>query len=757
MNHRLGLVAAIHLLALASACGTAPSAPPQPCPCATGWTCCAGGNVCVAEGEACPRLLITPAEAGVRLGGSARFTASEGVTWSIAEGDAGGHVDADGTYHAPVALGTWHVVATAPDGSAATATVTVGPHVLTRVTGQPGGAGRLDGIGTDARLGAPLGVVGNGNGTLYLVDAGPAVAWVFDGHIAIRAVDLATRSLTTLSTQLPEVKTAPARMPVVLDGGHLYYASMTSIHRFDLATGEASLVAGDDKLGGQVDGKSADARFAEIAGMIADGAGNLYVVEGGANLGPRHDHKPGYGYLPDAKLGDDSPILRKIELATGVVTTIAGTPGTGADAAAHHGFHDGSGAEVLFGSLEAIGLAPPSYGKGFYLVDGANGAVRHYDPDTNQVKTKCTFQAPAPDIQAAYHTAAGPMLVEGGELRAFNIVGSSTCYRLAANYGPVGPLATVWTTTPAVPGGSAADIYVARRDSTTIAKVGVTGPFIGLEEHGGVQDGTRDAALLSSPRELVPDGAGGLYFLDSSNATTLLRHVDAAGTVTTVQSLAPHSGGRLALGASGTYAYVSFQSDELIERINLDDPKDTVALFTRGKDTSTYRYPDALAVDEAAGALYFIDQGNYAIERLALADLTVTTVRSQVVAAYDLALDGKGHLLVGAWSRLYELTLADASLRTVASGFDFLDGLAYDPAGVAYMIDQGRVLGVMVSTGDHFELVGVSGSPGVAVGPLPAGLNGPRSVAVLPTGDVAIGDGREHVILAAKIAVDVAP
>ena len=72
--------------------------------------------VVAAEGEP-PRIAIVPAQARVSAGGVQTFRAEVtgladlGVNWSIAEGSSGGTIDEAGRYTAPLAAGTYHVVA----------------------------------------------------------------------------------------------------------------------------------------------------------------------------------------------------------------------------------------------------------------------------------------------------------------------------------------------------------------------------------------------------------------------------------------------------------------------------------------------------------------------------------------------------------------------------------------------------------------------------------------------------------------------
>jgi len=88
-------------------------------------------------------VTVTPATATVDACRTATFTAAvsgtsnQAVTWSVAEGTAGGSVSTAGVYTAPSNAGTYHVVATsAVGGTPGRATVTVRDHILS-VTVQP--------------------------------------------------------------------------------------------------------------------------------------------------------------------------------------------------------------------------------------------------------------------------------------------------------------------------------------------------------------------------------------------------------------------------------------------------------------------------------------------------------------------------------------------------------------------------------------------------------------------------------------------
>jgi len=70
-------------------------------------------------------LFVKPSAATVVQGGTQLFATGAQVKWSVQEGVAGGSVSDTGSYTAPNAAGTYHVVATSTDGSVGKATVTV--------------------------------------------------------------------------------------------------------------------------------------------------------------------------------------------------------------------------------------------------------------------------------------------------------------------------------------------------------------------------------------------------------------------------------------------------------------------------------------------------------------------------------------------------------------------------------------------------------------------------------------------------------
>jgi hypothetical protein len=107
--------------------------------------------------------------------------------------------------------------------------------------------------------------------------------------------------------------------------GNLYVSDILNytVRKVVIATGVVTTLAGSAGAPGSTDGTGAAARFRVPTGLAIDGAGNLFVAE-----------------FPN-------DTIRKVVIATGVVTTLAGSAGTS-------GGTDGTGAAARFGHPYAL-------------------------------------------------------------------------------------------------------------------------------------------------------------------------------------------------------------------------------------------------------------------------------------------------------------------------------------------------------------------------------------------------------------------
>ena len=112
-----------------------------------------------------------------------------------------------------------------------------------------------------------------------------------------------------------------------------------------------TLLAGSKELKGAVDGAGASARFNNPGGITSDGK-NLYIVDTG------------------------NQTIRKLELATGKVTTLAGRVGK-------RGHKDGIGSEARFNIPQGIAID----GDYLYVTDPASYCIRKISIGTGEVTT----------------------------------------------------------------------------------------------------------------------------------------------------------------------------------------------------------------------------------------------------------------------------------------------------------------------------------------------------------------------------------
>jgi hypothetical protein len=174
-------------------------------------------------------------------------------------------------------------------------------------------------------------------GNLFVADS---------GNNTIRQVVITTAAVTTLAGSPDKLFSSgtgdgtgaaawfASPQGVASDGaGNLFVADDHTIRKVVVATGAVTTFAGSPDNSGSDDGTGAAAQFAGPQGVASDGAGNLFVA--------------------------DYCTVRKVVIATGAVTTLAGSPGdTGIDdgTSSPGNFHgnDGTGSAARFHQLTGI-------------------------------------------------------------------------------------------------------------------------------------------------------------------------------------------------------------------------------------------------------------------------------------------------------------------------------------------------------------------------------------------------------------------
>jgi hypothetical protein len=653
---------------------------------------------------------------------------------------------------------------------------------LGRLAGGLGGPGNLDGTGAAARFYNAAALHNDGMGNLY----------VAEGSI-VRKLVMATGAVTTV-TGFPSGGYYD-------DGeGNFYYTADETVRKVVAATGAVTTIAGTAGQMGSTNGVGAAARFYSPAGIAGDGAGNLYVSDGG------------------------NCTIRKIVLATGAVSTFAGAPGA-------LDYADGTGTAARFAGPGTI------LGDGagnLLVVDGLNRAIRQIVIATRAVTTLAG--APGPDStqdgtgSAARFSGPGAMVLDGaGNLYITdNNADGGSVRQLAIATGVVTTLAGITGQGGSVDGvgadarfsalgGLALDgtgnLYVgdALRAGTFGASIrklslatGTVTTVAGLAGQPGSADGTGAAARFYWPTNVASDGAGNLYVADTNNSI-IRQIVVATGAVTTLAGGAPDGSGVDGIGtAAGFYEPYGIAADgagnvyvgdggRAIRKIVVatrevttlaGSLKDVYPGYADGTGAAARFSGPVGMVTDGAGNLYVADANNQCIRKVAIATGAVTTfagaagqsgaldgtgAAARFTGPQGLTTDGAGNLYVAdsGNATIRKIVLATGAVTTIAGAagqggavdgtiaaarFDGPNGIASDGAGALYVTDASRtVRKISLAAGTVSTIVGSAGRIGVSLGALPASLSQPFGVALLPTGELAIVDYNENAVLIAHL------
>lgn len=776
-------VSFVAVVALAPACERELSLENRPCPCAAGYTCCELTKLCVERQATCV-FDVTPSALHLRLGGNQQFEASVPVTWSVDEPN-GGSIDAAGQYHAPQRPGTYHVRARTSGGGTASTSVIVGPSELTHFVGVKGGTGNADGVGRDARFWYPTSIVGNDE-YLYVSD-GAGDGWqisnaaecakqcsaasdpascvlpyerrVVSGS-GVRRISLSTQEVHWLA------KDRWLR-PLALDGGTLFAGTSNptagvfldpiaadcgcgfqepdgarAVARIDAESGEISALAGIDDAGPVRDGVGSEARFGAIHGMVAQ-SGAIYVTDGSA--------------------------LRQVDVVSGKVTTLAAGPSWTGETLA----------SAPFVSLGAVALDNAR----LYAVDDLKTmqqagqaytlqSVWRYDLKTGAltelhagIKTWTTSFGSLPLFRA--------LCVHGVDMEAIRgncIVGNAQAGVMDCSIGAEepgsddGPQARFLAPQGIWCGGNAD--YVTDTGNATIRRLAgeQAETLAGETAHSGPETvGPGPYMRLPKPSAITADSAGNVIVLQypAGNENLVLVDPDLKVATYDLHNLLEE---RNPLAMDGHGTLYAAATDGGIFRLDLAKSFGQTMSKAAGSWLTSVDGAGGLAdlVYDGAGMLYATVWGPDDCRVLGI-DAT-TGANETVLSGYcgPLAVDGPKQLFVArpgssleaADDLLYRVELATHKVRPLATPADGWDAnaIAYDPAGVLYVAEANRqrVRGLVVETGEVFDVVGKLGSVGVQLGALPASLSSPIDITLLPNGALAIADYNENVVVVAQ-------
>ena len=312
---------------------------------ASGWTWYLDGAV---QAETSQRFVLPPSATASMLG-----------TYQVAGTVTSGGV----SYSGRIALTVTRMADLGMDPASAVVTTLAGSTT----------SGSADGTGSAASFYNPGGVTTDGT-YIYVADY---------SNQEIRKVSIATGVVTTLAGSTTSGSAdgigSVARFynpsGITTDGTNLYVADMSNneIRKVVIATGAVTTFAGSTTAGSD-DGTGTTARFCNPSGIATDGT-NLYVADYGNNE------------------------IRQIVVATGAVTTLAGSTTVGS--------LDGTGIAAQFKNPYGLTMD----GTGLYVTDYGNNEIRQVVVPTGVVTTLAgsttSGSADGTASAASFHDPAG--------------------------------------------------------------------------------------------------------------------------------------------------------------------------------------------------------------------------------------------------------------------------------------------------------------------------------------------------------------
>ena len=553
--------------------------------------------------------------------------------------------------------------------------------------------------------------------------------------------------------------------------GNLYVVDNTNsvIRKIVIATGAVTTLAGQSGVYGSTDGVGSAALFNAPFGLASDGAGNLYVADTLNNT------------------------IRKIVIATGAVTTLAGTAGSGGQA-------DGVGAAAKFAN--PAGLCADNAGN-VYVADTFGFTIRKVVVASGTVSTIAGAAMTAGSADGVGGAArfnqpygiasdgSGNLYVADGNNATIRkiVLATATVSTFAGMAGVTGQQDGVGTSAQfyfpqGVVTDGAGNLFVADRNNQAIRKIalstGAVSYFVGTAGVSGPDDGIGTSARLYSPVAVVLDGTGNLLIADQDNNT--IRKVALTTTaVTTLAGTASHGGN--ADGVAGAARFngpAGFTTDGTSLFVSDGGNTSIRAIAMATNAVSTLTAPNALdgprgLTSDGAGNLFVADPGGVVVRQVVVATSAVsilaglryksgTTDGVGTAARFgsptDIVTGKDGNLYVADAdnSTIRKIVIASATVSTLAGNsaapgsadgtgtaaqFNVPQGIATDGAGTLYVADtrNDTIRKVVIATGAVTTIAGTPMMAGSTDGTgAAARFNGPEGLAVDGNGNLWVAD-----------------
>lgn len=587
--------------------------------------------------------------------------------------------------------------------------------------------------------------------------------------------------------------------------GNLYVADTgNSLIRIITPDGNINLFAGNVAFGQPTQGWTGDggpaigAQLQLPVGIAVDGAGNLYIADSANNairkvttdgniatiagLGPT-----GAGFSGDAAVATaanlDGPLdvavdknnnvyiadtnnanVRKIT-SDGNINTVAGSTAIVSGAITVNFGYAGDGAAATSAELAGpAGVAVDSSGN-IYIATYADNRIRKVASSGGNISTIAGNSGygfagdGGPATSSQLSAPRGICLDSAGNLyladrwnnRIRKISGGNITTiagnGLASFGGDNGPATSAQLSAPdGVAVDNSGNVYISDFLNNRVRMVSPAGIITtvagnGLSGFSG-DGGAATSAQLSQPAGLAVDAAGNLYIADSNNSA--VRKVTPAGIISTVagtggsqgyggdggaatsaKMMAPFG---VAVDSSGNLYIADFygwirQVTASTGVISTIGGNGSVGYSGDGGQAAAaqFYYPVGVAVD-LSGNVYVADSNNGAVRMIS--NGTISTVAGNGTLSYT----------------------GDGGLATFAE-FSQISSIAVDAQGNVYVADTGNQAIRLFPLGGLVTTIAGNGTQGYMGdgGPAPqAEMNGPKAVAVTPSGNVYFADSANN-------------
>jgi len=543
-------------------------------------------------------------------------------------------------------------------------------------------------------------------------------------------------------------------------------------------------VAGDYVLGDG--GAATQALLALPYGVALDGTGNIYIAD------------------------DLDNRVRKVVLATGVITTIAGTGVAG---------FSGDGGPAISAQLNGPGGVATDTAGNVYILDVNNQVIRKVDTAGNistfagtpGVGGSTGDGGPATAAKLSLHVGGGLAVDAAGNLYIADSLNSAireitvsngNINTIAGTIGKNGHTGDGGPATSAMlyyPFGVAVDstgnLYIADTFNQEVREVSAqTHNITTIAGKAGAIGSTGDggppaAALFNYPWCIAVDATGNIYIGDFSNDEIRKITAGATPTIDTLigniklgGTLAGDGGSAASAGMSGPVSvavnsagtvYIADLLNNRVRYVSQGIINELAgaghAQGDGGKATAAYLYFPQSAAEDSAGNLYIADTDNNEIRKVA-PDGTISTF-AKVGAPQAVVVDSSGNVLVTSGNRIAKadpkgnVTIIAGGTAPGFSGdggpataalLNTPEGLALDSAGNLYVADAYNHRIREIAAGNINTVAGSGPTCGVPCnsgsftgdgGPATsATLNFPYGVALDSDGDLLIADSINHCI-----------